>query len=137
MQSNIQTLDQFLAHIFTGEYEQAMQLCDSQVQFVVFRKKTDDQVPIYGTHIGQQKGITFFEDLAQLFTFGDFEVEDSIASNSCIVRFGRLAHTVKQTGLVFNSLWVMIVRFDETGKIVLYRMHEDTAALEMAMDITR
>lgn len=135
--SNTQTLDQFIAHVFTGEYEQAMMLCDTDVRFVVFRKQSDSQVPIYGTHIGQSAGTTFFKNLAEMFEFGTFEMEDSIASDNYIVRFGELAHTVKRTGDVFNSLWTMIVRFDETGKICLYRMHEDTAALEAAMQISR
>lgn len=135
--ANVQTLDQFIAHIFSGEYEQAMQLCDTQIKVVVFRESTDSQVAIYGTHTGKQQSIKLFENLAELFTFGDFEVEDSIVSNDYIVRFGKLAHTVKRTGKVFNSLWAMIVRFDEAGKICLYRMHEDTAALEMAMQVAR
>jgi len=136
-QSNTQSLDQFVAHVFTGEYEQAMKLCDTDVKFVVFRKESDSQVPIYGTHIGQSAGIGFFKNLAQLFEFGTFETEDTIASDKYIVRFGELAHTVKRTGDVFNSLWTMIVRFDEGGKICLYRMHEDTAALEAAMQLSR
>lgn len=135
--SNTQTLDQFIAHVFTGEYEQAMMLCDTDVKFVVFRKQSDSQVPIYGTHIGQAAGTTFFKNLAEMFEFGTFEMEDSIASDNYIVRFGELAHTVKRTGDVFNSLWTMIVRFDEAGKMCLYRMHEDTAALEAAMQISR
>lgn len=136
-QSNTQTLDQFVTHVFTGEYEQAMMLCDTDVKFVVFRKESDSQVPIYGTHIGKVVGTTFFKSLAEMFEFGIFEMEDSIASDNYIVRFGELAHTVKRTGEIFNSLWTMIVRFDEAGKICLYRMHEDTAALEAAMQIIR
>ncbi|MGP5210794.1 nuclear transport factor 2 family protein [Psychrobacter alimentarius] len=135
--SNTQTLDQFVAHVFTGEYEQAMALCNTDVKFVVFREESDSQVPIYGTHTGRAEGTEFFKNLAQLFEFGSFEMEDSIASDDYIVRFGELAHTVKNTGDVFNSLWTMIVRFDKAGKICLYRMHEDTAALEAAMHVVR
>ncbi len=134
---NTQTLDQFVAHVFKAEYEQAMKLCNTDVEFVVFRKDSDSQVLIYGTHTGQSAGITFFKNLTQMFEFGAFEMEDSIASDNYIVRFGELAHTVKRTGDVFNSLWTMIVRFDKAGKICLYRMHEDTAALEAAMQIAR
>lgn len=72
-----------------------------------------------------------------MFEFGTFKTEDSIASDNYIVRFGELAHTVKLTGDVFNSLWTMIVRFDDAGKICLYRMHEDTTALEAAMQVVR
>lgn len=136
-QLNTQTLDQFVAHVFTGEYEQAMALCNADVKFVVFREERDRQVPIYGAHIGREAGTAFFKNLAQMFNFGTFEMEDSIASNDYIVRFGELAHTVKNTGDVFNSLWTMIVRFDEAGRICLYRMHEDTAALEAAMQLSR
>lgn len=131
--SNAQSLDEFLTYIFAGEYEQAMQLCNADVEFVLFRPDVSNQVSIYGTHTGKSAGIELFKNLAELFTFGDFEVEDSVVTDDYIVRFGRLAHTVTQTGKVFNSLWAMIVRFDEAGKIVLYRMHEDTAALEAAM----
>lgn len=136
-QLNTQTLDQFVAHVFTGEYEQAMALCNADVKFVVFREERDRQVPIYGAHIGREAGTAFFKNLAQMFNFGTFEMEDSIASNDYIVRFGELAHTVKNTGDVFNSLWTMIVRFDAAGRICLYRMHEDTAALEAAMQLSR
>lgn len=134
---NTQTLDQFVAHVFAWEYEQAMKLCNTDVEFVVFRKDSDSQVPIYGTHTGQLAGITFFKNLTQMFEFGAFEIEDSIASDNYIVRFGELSHIVKRTGNVFNSLWTMIVRFDDAGKICLYRMHEDTAALEAAMKVLR
>ena len=136
-QLNTQTLDQFVAHVFTGGYEQAMALCNADVKFVVFREERDRQVPIYGAHIGREAGTAFFKNLAQMFNFGTFEIEDSIASNNYIVRFGELAHTVKNTGDVFNSLWTMIVRFDAAGRICLYRMHEDTAALEAAMQLSR
>jgi len=131
--SNTQILDEFVTHVFTGEYEQAMALCDTDVKFVVFREENDSQVPIYGTHIGQDAGTVFFKNLAQMFEFGTFKMEDSIASDDYIVRFGELAHTVKNTGDVFNSLWTMIVRFNEAGKTCLYRMHEATAASEPAM----
>lgn len=137
LRSNVQNLDQFLAHIFTGEYQQAMQLCDTKVNFVVFRKDSDSQVPIYGTHSGHAAGIKFFEGLAQMFEFGEFVMEESIVAENYIVRFGKLAHTVKRTGNVFSSLWSMIVRFNDAGEICLYRMHEDTAALEAAMQISR
>lgn len=135
--ANTQTLDQFVAHVFAEEYKQAMMLCSTDVKFVVFRNQSDHQVPIYGAHIGQAAGTLFFKNLAQLFEFGAFEMDDSIENDHYIVRFGELAHTVKRTGNVFNSLWTMIVRFDETGKICLYRMHEDTVALEAALCISR
>ena len=133
LKSNAQTLDQFVMHIFAGEYQQAMQLCDKEVQFVVFREDSDSRVPIYGTHTGHIAGIQCFKNLAQLFEFGEFAIEESIVADRYIVRFGKLAHTVKHTGKVFHSLWAMIVRFNEAGEICLYRMHEDTAALEAAM----
>lgn len=134
---NVRTLDQFMAHIFAGAYEQAMPLCQEKVKFVVFRDDSDKQVPIYGTHIGRLEGIEFFKNLAQMFEFGYFIIEESIITDSYIVRFGRLSHTVARTGKVFNSLWAMIVRFNDVGEICLYRMHEDTAALETAMQLTR
>lgn len=134
---NTQTLDQFVAHVFKAEYEQAMKLCNTDVKFVVFREKTDSQVPIYGTHSGKDEGVNFFKNLAKMFEFGEFIMEESIVADNYVIRFGKLAHTVKRTGEVFNSLWTMIVRFDKAGKICLYRMHEDTAALEAAMHIAR
>lgn len=136
-QSNAQTLDQFVTHIFVGEYEQAMQQCDENVKFVVFRENPDSQVPIYGTHSGKNAGIEFFKNLAKTFEFGEFVMEESIVADNYVIRFGKLAHTVKHTGKVFNSLWSMIVRFNDAGEICLYRMHEDTAALEAAMQISR
>ena len=135
--SSVRMLDQFIAHVFTGEYEQAMQLCDKEVKFVVFRDDSDEQVPIYGTHTGHLAGTELFKNLAQMFEFGEFVMEESIVADYYIVRFGRLAHRVKSTGKVFNSLWAMIVRFNDAGEICLYRMHEDTAALETAMQLTR
>ena len=135
--SNAQTLDQFVTHIFVGEYEQAMQQCDENVKFVVFRENPDSQVPIYGTHSGKNAGIEFFKNLAKMFEFGEFVMEESIVADNYVIRFGKLAHTVKHTGKVFNSLWSMIVRFNDAGEICLYRMHEDTAALEAAMQVSR
>ena len=135
--TNTQTLDHFINQVFAGNYTSAMQLCDASVKFVVFREQGDPQVPIYGTHVGHAAGTAFFQQLSQLFDFGTFEMEESIEAEHYIVRFGTLAHTVKHMGKVFNSLWSMIVRFDDAGKICLYRMHEDTAALEAAMHIDR
>ncbi|MEK6199721.1 MAG: hypothetical protein N2B60_05790 [Psychrobacter sp.] len=136
-QSNAQILDQFVTHIFVGEYEQAMQQCDENVKFVVFRENPDSQVPIYGNHSGKHAGIEFFENLAKMFEFGEFIIEESIIADNYVIRFGKLAHTVRHTGKMFNSLWSMIVRFNDAGEICLYRMHEDTAALEAAMQISR
>lgn len=132
-QSNTQTLDQFVAHIFMGDYEKAMQQCDKDVKFVVFREDKNSQVPIYGTHSGKDEGVEFFKNLAKMLEFGEFVMEESIVADNYVIRFGKLAHTVRDTGKVFDSLWSMIVRFNAAGEICLYRMHEDTAALERAM----
>lgn len=131
--SNSQVIDQFLGHVFQAEYEQAFQLCADNVDFIIFRTTINNQFPIYGTHTGKLAGMQLFKNLADLFEFGDFEIEDSVVDKNYVIKFGSLAHTVRQTGKVFNSLWTMIVRFDEEGKVCLYRMHEDTAALEVAM----
>lgn len=131
--SNSQVIDQFLGHVFQAEYEQAFQLCADNVDFIIFRTTINNQFPIYGTHTGKLAGMQLFKNLADLFEFGDFEIEDAVVDKNYVIKFGSLAHTVRQTGKVFNSLWTMIVRFDEEGKICLYRMHEDTAALEVAM----
>ena len=79
---NVRTLDQFMAHIFAGAYEQAMPLCQGKFKFVVFRDDSDKQVPIYGTHTGRLEGIEFFKNLAQMFEFGDFIIEESIITDS-------------------------------------------------------
>ena len=131
--ANSRTIDKFLQHVFTANYEAAFQLCAANVEFIIFRTATDSQFPIYGKHTGKSAGTELFNNLAELFEFGDFEVEDSVVNDNYVIKFGRLAHKVKRTGKVFNSLWTMIVRFDSAGKICLYRMHEDTAALEAAM----
>lgn len=133
--SHNQTIDLFIEQVFKGDLAGAFSLCGDKVAFTIFRHPLDKHVPIYGTHIGKDAGITLFKNLANLLEFGDFEVECSIAADNHVIRYGRLAHTIRATGQPFNSLWTLIVRFNDVGQIILYRMHEDTAALEAAMQL--
>lgn len=131
--TNLEKAERFLANIFQGEVSQALDLCAEEVAFTIFRLQSDKQIPIYGKHVGKKAGLVLFNNLSQLFDFGEFEVEATVKEGEHIVKFGRLSHTVKQTGKVFESLWVLIIRLNTRGEIVLYRMHEDTAALESAI----
>lgn len=134
--THTETIDLFLQRVFQNDLVGALDLCDDDVKFTIFRHQTDEHVAIYGSHIGKTAGITLFENLAKMLEFGDFEVECSIAADNHVIRYGRLAHVVVQTAQPFNSLWTLIVRFNKAGKIILYRMHEDTAALEAAMQLS-
>lgn len=131
--TNVETVERFLDSIFQGEVSQALDLCTEEVAIIIFRLQPDTRIPIYGKHVGNTAAFVLFNNLSQLFDFGELEVEATIQEVEHIAKFGRLSHTVKKTGKVFESLWVLIIRLNPKGEIVLYRMHQDTAALESAI----
>ena len=74
-------------------------------EYAVFSVPGPDTVPIYGDFQGKQ-GVQVFS-------------------------IGFLKHRVKKTGRIFECEWALVCRIKE-GKIISYKMFEDTSALEKA-----
>lgn len=122
MQS-VEIFKSFLGHIFAGEMSQAMDLVDESAQFI------ND---MDGVFIGHQGAQEFFGKFGETFIPGEFMIEDSFGDNVHAAFYGKLSHTVKATGKLFNSDWALIGKV-QNKKIVMYHFYENTLVLQKAM----
>jgi len=97
----------------------------------VFSAPGPDTVPIYNDFYGKEGVIRFIEILGELFDTEAFEIFDVRESGDYVFAIGLMKHRVKKTGRLFECEWSLVCRIKD-GKIISYKMFEDTAALEKA-----
>ena len=128
--------EQFLAHVFSGDMQAVLDACHDDVRFISTRPTPSDSVAAYGTHQGKDGALRFFDIFAQTLIAGEFHTEALFAQGHHVAMYGRLRHTARATGRIFESDWALIMRFDDAGTLVLYHFYEDTAALEWALGVS-
>lgn len=129
----LETLKQFLDHIFNGRTDQALGLVDPAAEFVAGPATGMSSVPLYGRYAGHDGARTLFEHFGTCFEPGEFDVHGTVAQGDTAVMFGRLRHRVRVTGRDFNSDWALVARVRD-GRLLHYQFHEDTAALAAALN---
>lgn len=128
----ISLTENFLAHIFAGRMEQALNLVSPEARFIGTRPEPSGDNPLFGTHAGPAGAQRFFAAFAELIEPGEFTVSDRFGTQTQACLFGTLRHRVRATGKPFTSDWALVTQAQE-GRIVLYHFYEDTAALAEAM----
>lgn len=131
----IETAQQFISWVFAKDFSRAMALCEENVVFVGMRPTPSEQVSIYGAHHGAAGALYFFEQLFELIEAGEFNIEHTLADSTHVMMYGNFHHHIKTTRQPFLSDWALVIKFSDAGKIAMYHMYEDTAALEQAMQI--
>lgn len=119
---------QFFSALGEGNLEEALEAVHEDA---VFSAPGPDTVPIYGDFHGKQGVIRFIEILGELFDTEAFEIYDARESGDYVFAIGLMKHRVKKTGKLFECEWALVCRIKD-GKIISYKMFEDTAALENA-----
>lgn len=97
----------------------------------VFSAPGPDTVPIYNTFYGKDGAREFIGILGELFDTEAFEIYDMVESGEYVFAIGLMKHRVKKTGRLFECEWSLVCKVKD-GKIISYKMFEDTAALEKA-----
>lgn len=127
----LDTLKQFLDHIFSGRTDAALALVDPEVEFIAGPAAGDPRVPLYGRYTGADGARTLFGRFGTVFEPGDFNVQGALTEGDTAVMFGSLRHRVRATGKDFASAWALVAT-TRNGRLLSYQFHEDTAALVAA-----
>lgn len=128
----LDTLKQFLDHVFNGRMDQALSLTDPEAVFIAGMAGGHPQVPLYGQYQGRERARLLFERFGDCFDPGAFEVHGALCDGETAVMHGHLRHVVRSTGRGFDSDWALVAQVRE-GRLLRYQFHEDTAALVAAL----
>lgn len=83
-------------------------------------------IPYAGTKRTREELAGFFQDLAQMVTFSNFEPQEYIEQGERVVALGRYAGTVNDSGHSFENGWAMVWRIRD-GKVVELTEYSDTS----------
>ncbi len=89
------------------------------------------EMPGCGKKRGHAGVLEFLQATREFWEFEVFEPREYIASGDFVAVEGYSRAKARKTGLVAESLWVMVWRFRD-GKCTHFREYLDTAALEKA-----
>ncbi|MGP8232968.1 MAG: nuclear transport factor 2 family protein [Methylovirgula sp.] len=115
----------FFAARKAGDIDAALAVVDNGA---VFEAQGPATVPIYGRFVGHEGVKRFIAILEELFDTEVFEVRKAVEAEGFAFAFGCMQHRVRKTGRVFKSEWALVCEVKD-GKILTYKMFEDTAAL--------
>ena len=126
--SELNAVQKFFMGLEEGNLEKAL---ESVHEDAVFSAPGPDSVPIYNTFHGKEGVREFINILGEMFDTEAFEIYDIIEKDGYVFALGLMKHGVKKTGKIFECEWVLVCKIKD-GKIISYKMFEDTAALEKA-----
>ena len=119
---------QFFACVANADIDGAlMQVHDE----AVFEAQGPQTVPIYGVFYGPSGARTFLSILAELFETEAFEFYHWAENDDIVFAHGRMRHRVRRSDRIFECEWALVCRIAD-GRIIGYKMFEDTAALAAA-----
>ncbi|MBS63271.1 nuclear transport factor 2 family protein [Salinisphaera sp.] len=119
---------QFFACVANADIDGAlMQVHDE----AVFEAQGPQTVPIYGVFHGPSGARTFLSILAELFETEAFEFYHWAENDDIVFAHGRMRHRVRRSDRIFECEWALVCRIAD-GRIIGYKMFEDTAALAAA-----
>lgn len=118
----------FFSSLKDGDIERAL---DAVHEEAVFSAPGPDTVPIYNTFHGVEGAREFIRILGEMFDTEAFEIYDVVEKDNYVFAIGLMKHRVKKTGRIFECEWALVCKIKD-GKIISYKMFEDTAALEKA-----
>jgi ketosteroid isomerase-like protein len=89
-------------------------------------------IPQAGPHNGKVEVGKFFEKVAQVFAFTQFEPREFVAQNDSVFAIVNYAGKANKTGKPFAAQAAMLFVFKD-GKVAKFREYTDTAALVAAL----
>lgn len=126
--SEITPIEKFFSSLKQGDIEGAVDTVHEEAEFSA---PGPDTVPIYNEFHGKKGVREFIRILGELFDSEAFEIYDLVQKDNYVFATGLMKHRVKRTGKLFECEWALVSKVKD-GKIILYKMFEDTAALEKA-----
>lgn len=124
----INAVEKFFSSLKQGDIEGAIDTVHEEAEFSA---PGPDTVPIYNTFHGKEGVRQFILILGELFDTEVFEIYDVVEKDYWVFATGLMKHRVKKTGKLFECEWALVSKVKD-DKIVLYKMFEDTSALERA-----
>jgi ketosteroid isomerase-like protein len=121
-------IERFFGATKSGDISAVLAVVDKDA---VFEAQGPATVPIYGRFIGHEGVKRFIATLRELFDTLAFEVRKAVEAEGFAFAFGYMQHRLRKTGRVFKSEWALVCEVKD-GKILTYKMFEDTAALAAA-----
>ncbi|MGO9996108.1 MAG: nuclear transport factor 2 family protein [Steroidobacteraceae bacterium] len=121
-------IERFFEATKSGDISAVLAVVDKDA---VFEAQGPATVPIYGRFIGHEGVKRFIAALRELFDTEAFEVRKAVEAEGFAFAFGYMQHRLRKTGRVFKSEWALVCEV-KGGKILTYKMFEDTAALAAA-----
>ena len=121
-------VQQFFSCTANGDISGALELINDNV---VFEAQGPSTVPIYGQFQGKDGVRRFIRIASEMFEKEIFEFRKWAEAENYVFAYGFLQHRVRKSGRIFKSEWALVCQI-ENGKIISYKMFEDTAALQAA-----
>ncbi|MEQ9618974.1 MAG: nuclear transport factor 2 family protein [Deltaproteobacteria bacterium] len=121
-------VEKFFSGIGGGNMDEILEAVHKDA---VFEAQGPGTVPIYNTFHGKEGVTEFVRILGELFDTEDFKVYVTAPHEDYIFAYGLMKHRVRATGKIFECEWALVCKIKE-GKIISYKMFEDTFALERA-----
>jgi ketosteroid isomerase-like protein len=115
----------FFTAVKSGDIDDALAVVDDAA---VFEAQGPTTAPVYGRFVAHEGVKEFIAILAELFDTEVFEVRKAVEAEGFAFAFGYMQHRVRKTGRIFKSEWALVCEVKD-GKILTYKMFEDTAAL--------
>jgi ketosteroid isomerase-like protein len=129
--TNLEIVQAFLGHIFSGEMDEALALVSDDATFISVSPLANEQNPMLGTFKGKSGAVAFFTAFGEVLEAGDFTVTDAFGDGRHVAMYGHFKHIVRTTGKPYPSDWAMITQVED-GLLTYYHFYEDSAALNEA-----
>jgi len=124
----------FMATVLTTPAKAFADMIDPQV---VWENYVPDHIPYGGRYEGIQELVRYLTELSVAINMGPLEYLEfyAEADTNTLVVVGRENNSVsKITGRPYNMPFVWIARFNDEGRLIYLREHNDTCEMSAAFD---
>ena len=123
-------LDQIL-NVLLNDFESAPDYLSEDVVWVNY---LPEHIPFGGEYRGLQGIADYLEQLAATLDMGELEFEERFVTTAgeLIVTGTEHRSLVRATGKHYTMPFVWVLRFDEAGKMIYLREHNDTRGISEA-----
>ena len=115
----------------------ALAFADMTDPQIVWENYVPDHIPFGGRYEGMQELVRYLTELSMSITMGPLEYFEFYAetdTNTLLV-VGRENNSVsKITGRTYNMPFVWVAKFNEDGRLIYCREHNDTCEMSAAFD---
>lgn len=132
-----QLIDSFTRFMETTLFTPAKAFADLTDPAVVWENYLPDHVPFGGRYEGIQELVRYLTELSASITMGPLDYLEFYAetdANTLVVVGKEHGSVSKITGRPYDMPFVWIARFNDDGRLIYCREHNDTRELSAAFD---